>query len=54
MNQTINSYTNTRDRIMSQGNPNTVQSVLPKNHIGPFNVKCLFMESATILQRKIT
>lgn len=29
------------------------KSVVPKQHVGPFNVKCLFMESATILFRKI-
>lgn len=38
---------------MSQGVNSVTPTIGPKLHIGPFNVKCLFMESANILQRKI-
>jgi hypothetical protein len=50
---------NVRDRIMSQGNSYTTsththtQISTPKPHNGPFNVKCLFMENADILIRRI-
>jgi hypothetical protein len=43
-----------RDRVMSQGSSYSQnQHATPKPHIGPFNVKCLFMENAETLIRKI-
>ena len=39
--------------MMSQGVHSVNPTIGPKLHVGPFNVKCLFMESANILQRKI-
>ena len=49
---------NVRDRIMSQGSSYTspspaLQTLTPKPHTGPFNVKCLFMENAQSLIRRI-
>lgn len=47
-----------RDRVMSQGSsyPQQKQQQLPapKPHTGPFNVKCLFMENAESLMKKIS
>lgn len=54
------SYNQTaRDRIMSQGspysNPQSLSQIpTPKPHTGPFNVKCLFMETAETLIRRIS
>jgi hypothetical protein len=43
-----------RDRVLSQGSSYTQhQQMTPKPHTGPFNVKCLFMENAESLIRKI-
>jgi hypothetical protein len=56
---TNTSYTQSvRDRIMSQGSSYSHQqqqpmTPTPKPHNGPFNVKCLFMENAESLIRKI-
>lgn len=48
---------NPRDRIMSQGSSypagQSIQIPTPKPHTGPFNVKCLFMENAESLIRRI-
>lgn len=38
---------------MSQGNSSYPNQMMPKPHTGPFNVKCLFMENADSLIRKI-
>lgn len=45
-----------RDRVMSQGSsyPQQKQQPTPKPHTGPFNVKCLFMENAQSLMKKIS
>lgn len=64
MNSTLNNpspsgYTaSERTRIMSQGNnysqsySNNAQG--PKSHVGPFNAKCLFLENASSLMKKIS
>ena len=44
---------------MSQGNNytnnyNNSQQITPKSHIGPFNAKCLFLENAPSLMKKIS
>lgn len=44
---------NVRDRVMSQGNSYSNHQPTPKPHSGPFNVKCLFLENADSLIRKI-
>jgi hypothetical protein len=40
---------------MSQGNSYShQQQPMPKPHVGPFNAKCLFMENAESLIKKIS
>lgn len=62
INSTINPSTpsnygqNTRERIMSQSNnyPGSFDNPHPKSHNGPFNAKCLFLENAPSLMKKIS
>jgi len=41
--------------VQSQGNPSypNHHHAIPKPHAGPFNAKCLFMENADSLMRRI-